>query len=187
MKIIWTREIIVYLQQTVTHTHKKKQVTDENLDERIEKFGVQIDDKYFYRIPLKYFCDLGKINFPTKIDLKIRCTLETEMKKLFESKKMLKQLKIGATAGSANANDYGPVISPGMPDAQIIFLKAPFIQYEQILLSKNFRQYLETIMLSSKLLRMGIIMSNYYEQFLYRVSISIYYILLIIYVLLKKI
>ena len=39
------------------------------------------------------------------------------MKKLFESKKMLKQLKIGATAGSANANDYGSVINPGMPDA----------------------------------------------------------------------
>ena len=60
-------------------------MTDENLDERIEKFGVQIDDKYVYSIPLKYFCGLGKINFPTKIDLKIRCTLETEMKKLFES------------------------------------------------------------------------------------------------------
>ena len=73
-------------------TLKKKQVTDKNLDERIEKFGIQIDDKYVYRIPLKYFCDLGKINFPTKIDLKIRCTLETEMKNLFESKKMLKPL-----------------------------------------------------------------------------------------------
>ena len=67
-------------------------MTDKNLDERIEKFGIQIDDKYVYRIPLKYFCDLGKINFPTKIDLKIRCTLETEMKNLFESKKMLKPL-----------------------------------------------------------------------------------------------
>ena len=83
-----------------------------------------------YRIPLKYFCGLGKINFPTKFDLKIKCTLETEMKKLFESKKMLKQLKIGATAGSTNANDYGPATSPGTPDAQIIFLKVLFIQYE---------------------------------------------------------
>ena len=161
-------------------------MTDENLDERIEKFFVQIDDKYVYKIPLKYFCNLGKINFPAKIDLKIRCTLKTEMKKLFESKKMLRPLEAGATAGSTNPNEYGLATSPGAPDVQIIFLKAPFIQYEQILLSKNFRQYLETIMLSSKLLRMGIIMSNYYEQFLYRVSISIYYILLIIYVLLKK-
>ena len=29
----------------------------------------------------------SKINFATKIDLKIRCTLEMEMKKLFELKK----------------------------------------------------------------------------------------------------
>ena len=43
----------------------------------------------------------------------------------------------------------------GAPDAQIVFLKAPFIQYEHILLTKSFRQYLETIM-SSKVLRMGI-------------------------------
>ena len=42
-----------------------------------------------------------------------------------------------------------------MPDAKIIFTKAPFIQYEQILLDKNFRQYLETMMLSKKILRMG--------------------------------
>ena len=39
-------------------------------------------------------------------------------------------------------------------DAQIIFTKAPFIQYEQMLLDKNFRQYLETIMVSKKILRM---------------------------------
>ena len=107
-------------------TQRKKQVTDENLDERIEKFGVQIDDKYVYRIPLKYFCDLGKINFPTKIHLKIKCSLETEMKKLFETKKMLKQLKIGATAGSTNASGYSRATSPGTPDAQIIFFKSTF-------------------------------------------------------------
>ena len=44
----------------------------------------------------------------------------------------------------------------GAPDAQIVFLKAPFIQYEQILLTKSFRQYLKTIILSSKVLRIGI-------------------------------
>ena len=52
------------------------------------------------------------------------------MKKLFESKTQV-------TAVAA-------------PDAQIIFTKAPFIQYEQFLLDKNFRQYLETIMVSKK-------------------------------------
>ena len=42
----------------------------------------------------------------------------------------------------------------GAPDAHIVFTKAPFFKYSQILLTKNFRQYLETIMLSSKFLRM---------------------------------
>ena len=61
--------------------------TDFNLKDCQDKLGAQIDAKYLYREPLKYFCDLGKINFPTKIDLKIRCTLQTETKKLFKLKK----------------------------------------------------------------------------------------------------
>ena len=68
--------------------------TDNNLEDRQEKCGAQIDVKYVYRVPLKYFCDLGKIDFSTKVDLKTRCTLQTEMKKLFESKrKMQMELK----------------------------------------------------------------------------------------------
>ena len=60
------------------------------------------------------------------------------MKRLFESKKVL-------AAGSAVPS----------PDAKIIFTKATFIQYEQILQDKNFRQYLETIIVSKKILRIG--------------------------------
>ena len=60
------------------------------------------------------------------------------MKKLFESTKIL-------ASGAAIP----------MPDAKIIFTKAPFIQYVQILLDKNFRQYLEITMISKKILRMG--------------------------------
>ena len=60
------------------------------------------------------------------------------MKKLFESKKV-------QASGTA-------IVAP---DAKIIFTKVPFIQYEQILLDKNFTQYLETIVLSKKILRMG--------------------------------
>ena len=41
------------------------------------------------------------------------------------------------------------------PDAQIIFTKVPFVQYEEVLLDKNFRQHLETIMVSKKISRMG--------------------------------
>ena len=95
-------------------------------------------NEHVYRIPLKYFKDLGKINFPLKIDFSIKCQLQTDMKRLFESKKVL-------AAGSAVPS----------PDAKIIFTKAAFIQFEQILQDKNFRQYLETIMVSKKIQRIG--------------------------------
>ena len=91
-----------------------------------------------YRIPLRYFSDIGKINFPTKIDYRVKLFLETDMDKLFEPKKVL-------------------ALTESIPeaDAEIIFTRAPFIQYEQILIDKNFRQHLETIMVSKKILRMG--------------------------------
>ena len=60
------------------------------------------------------------------------------MKKLFESRKILVLRAAIPT-----------------PDAKITFTKASFIQYELILLDKNFRQYLETIMVSKKILKMG--------------------------------
>ena len=53
----------------------------------------------------------------------------------------------------------------GAPDAQIVFARVSYLQYEQILLRKNFRQYLETIMLSSKILRMGIQKTLYQKTF----------------------
>ena len=59
--------------------------SDDNFDDREAKFRNQLKNKYVYRVPLKYVCNIGKINFPTKIDMKIRLTLETDMKKLFES------------------------------------------------------------------------------------------------------
>ena len=71
-----------------SHTNDNEvQRTDLNLEVREDKFGAQIDNKYVYRTTLKYFCDLGKLKFLTKIDLKSRYTLQTDMKKLFESKK----------------------------------------------------------------------------------------------------
>ena len=60
------------------------------------------------------------------------------MTRLFESRKVLPSSTTSAPA----------------PDAEILFTRAPFIQYEQILLDKNFRQHLETIMVSKKI-RMG--------------------------------
>ena len=117
---------------------KQAYAKDLNINDRITKFKNQLKNKFAYRIPLRYFVDLEKINLLTKIDCRIKLFLETDMKKLFESRKLL-------ATGSALPS----------PDAQVIFRKAAYIQYEQILLDKNFRQYLETIMVSKKILRMG--------------------------------
>ena len=110
-----------------------------NIDERISLFYDQIADKYIYRIPLRYLSDIGKINFPTKIDYRIKLFLETDMNKLFESRKVLASTTTAAPSA----------------DTKIILTRAAFVQYEQILLDKNFRQHLETIMVSKKIIRMG--------------------------------
>ena len=61
------------------------------------------------------------------------------MKRLFESRKVLTSMA-----------------ALPMPDAKIIFTKVPYIQYELILLNKNFRQNLGKKMVSKKKqLRMG--------------------------------
>ena len=48
--------------------------SDSNFPDGESKFRNQLKDKYVYRIPLKYICDIRKINFPTKIDTKIKLT-----------------------------------------------------------------------------------------------------------------
>ena len=138
--MFYTKKSIYFNRATLerrTHnSNTANDITDLNINERVIKFQDQLKNEFVYRVPLRYFTDLGKINFPLKIDFRIKCHLETDIKKLFESKK--KVTKVVA------------------PDAKISFIKAPFIQYEQILLDKNFRQYLETIMVSEKILRMGV-------------------------------
>ena len=80
--------------------------SDGNFRDREAKFRSQLKDKYVYRTLLKYICDIGKINFSTKIDMKIRLTLKTDMKKLFESDKNdMGNPKSGKTADSTNPND----------------------------------------------------------------------------------
>ena len=137
--MLYSKHSVYYNKTTINRrTHNSNTAndkTDLNIDNRITKFQDQLKNEYVYRIPLRYFTDLCKINFPLKIDFRIKCHLETEMKKLFKSKKK--------------------VTTIAAPYAQIIFTRLPFIQYEQFLLDKNFRQYLETILVSKKILRMG--------------------------------
>ena len=44
--------------------------TDDNIDERIQKFQNQLKNVYWYRIPLKYICDLRLVNTPVKFNTK---------------------------------------------------------------------------------------------------------------------
>ena len=56
------------LNATEITTAKKQHAKDLNIDDRIKLFKNQLKNEYVYRILLRYFSDIGKINFPTKID-----------------------------------------------------------------------------------------------------------------------
>ena len=130
--MLYSKQAVYYNKATIDRTTHNSTtlnaITVLNINKRITKFQNQLKNEFFQRISLRYFFDLGKMNSPHKIDFRIKCHLETEMKRLFESKK--KVTKIGAT------------------DVKIIFTRPPFIQYKQFLVDKMFRQYLETIMVS---------------------------------------
>ena len=68
---------------------KANNAKDLNIDDRIAKFKNVLKNQHVFRINLRYFIDLGKINFPTKIDYRIKFYLEKDMKKLFKSRKFL--------------------------------------------------------------------------------------------------
>ena len=89
--------------------------------------------------------------------MKLRLMPETNMKRLFKTKK---NLVTRNAAGNADLNE-----TPGIPNAQILLLKGPYIQYEQLTLSKNFQQYLETILFSSKVLRMVVQKTPYKKTY----------------------
>ena len=71
--ILFGKNALVYPAKCNRGSHNNDDATkriDDNIEDSEERLAVQIDSKYVYRIPLKYFYDLGKINFPSKIDLK---------------------------------------------------------------------------------------------------------------------
>ena len=63
---------------------KVNDAKDLNIEERREKFQNQLNNEYVYRIHLRYFINLGKINFPLKIDFRIKCHKETDTKKQYK-------------------------------------------------------------------------------------------------------
>ena len=60
-------------------------ITDLNINERITKFQNQLKNEFVH--PYTLFYKRWKNNFSFKIDFRIKYPLETDMKKLFESKK----------------------------------------------------------------------------------------------------
>ena len=89
-KFLYSKKMVSYNGNIERKTHNSNppsDITDDNIDGRIDKFADVINTSRTYRIPLRYLCNLGKINFTVKIDFKIRCNLETDMKKLLETKK----------------------------------------------------------------------------------------------------
>ena len=97
-----SKDIVTTGLSTAEITKKKKQhAKDLNIDDRIDLFEDQIVEVYVYRIPLRYFSDIGKINFPTKIDYRIKLFLETDMNKLLESRKVLASTTTAAPAADA--------------------------------------------------------------------------------------
>ena len=115
---LYSKELVYYNDVNINRrnhngggiTTKKNYAKDLNIDDGITKFKEMLKNERAYRILLQYFTDNGKINFSTKIDYRVKLHLEKDMKKLFESRKVL----------AADAD----IPSPG---AKIIFTKVPFI------------------------------------------------------------
>ena len=123
--------------------------TDDNIDERIQKFQNQLKTDYFYRISLKYICNLGKVNQPIRFNTKWRITFEQDMQRLFEA-----NTNLGAAAGL-----------PDTVDAKIILKSTPYLLYTQFKLDTNFRNYLETALVSESKLRTGIQKTPYQKSY----------------------
>ena len=120
--------------------------TDQSLSNRITSFNGIISQKLYYRIPLKYFVDIGLVNFPEKNNTKFIFTLESNMNKLFES-----NAKVTAI--------------PRAPDAKILYHDRPYISYQQITLDENFQVYFNATLRSKMTLRTGVQFSPYQLSF----------------------
>ena len=123
--------------------------TDENLNQRITKFQNQLKNTYWYRIPLKFLCDIGFVSTPIKFNTKWRLTFETNMQRLFES-------KTNRTAAAGY---------PTSVDAKIILESAPYLLFYQFSLEDTYRAYFEGAMISNQVLRTGIKYSPYQKSY----------------------
>ena len=65
--LLYTKKTICYNRTSLNgagetqNAEKRKNATDLNIQERITKFHDMLSDEHVYRVPLKYFTDIGKI------------------------------------------------------------------------------------------------------------------------------
>ena len=123
--------------------------TDDNIDERIQKFQNQLKNTYWYRVPLKYIVNIGQVNTPIKFNRKWCITFETDLQKLFESK--TDQDAAGGLPNNVNA--------------KIILESIPYLLYYQFELEDTFRTYLESAVISNQVLRTGIFLTPHQKSY----------------------
>ena len=74
------------LEQRAFNSTTANYITNLKIEDRITKFQDKLKNEFVYRITLRYFKDIRKINFPFKVDFRIKYHLENDMKKLFQPK-----------------------------------------------------------------------------------------------------
>ena len=79
---ILIKELVCYTTQNDDAVNR----TDESLDERLDKFSNQLQDEYYYMIPLRFLCDLGLVNQPVKFNTKWLITLEQDYQNFLKQK-----------------------------------------------------------------------------------------------------
>ena len=120
--------------------------TDDNIVKRTTDFTpASLLKKGYYRIPLKFFTELGNVNCQHNINTNFTFTLETNIMKLFEN------------TAKADLNLE--------PDAAVNFHARPYITYNVIQLDSNFQQYFNNALIASSALRQGVFLNPYRQNF----------------------
>ena len=120
--------------------------TDQNLVFRLKNFANTLKAQTIYRIPLLYFCDLGKVNFSVNTDTRIKITLQGNLNKLFESSAKVASI-------------------PDNPDAFIKIFARPYIAYQETSLTQQAGLYQNGILRSRTALRQGVLPAPFQQEF----------------------
>ena len=147
--LLYSREPVYLTNQEDRRDNNENDATkrsDGNLNKRITDFHGQLGQKLYYRIPLKFFNELGAINTSHNIDTNFIFTLETNRNRLFEQNTKVDNI-------------------PDNLDAQVLFHDRPYIIYQQIVLGSNFQAFFNGTLRSKTALRNGFFLAPYQQTF----------------------